>query len=157
MKPTELNLFYAPKDRLRLTVGDQISYITVKPAWSAPLSQPGRFLSLMNGKNEEIAMIEDPADLCPDSQAAVEQELRRRYLSATIRSIADARSEFGVTYWTAETDRGTREFVTQSLQENAQWLGEHHLLLLDVDGNRFEIQDLTALDLESQAIIQRIV
>ena len=41
LDPQSLNLFYYPKDRLRLTVGDEKSYHTVKPAWAAPLSRPG--------------------------------------------------------------------------------------------------------------------
>jgi hypothetical protein len=45
----------------------------------------------------------------------------------------------------------------QSLQENAQWLKENHLLLVDIDGNRFEAQDIRKLDAESQAIIEKIV
>ena len=40
MDPKSLKLFYEPKDRLRLTVGDEKSYHTVKPAWAAPLSRP---------------------------------------------------------------------------------------------------------------------
>lgn len=157
MNPSELYLFYEPKDRLRLTVGNEMSYPTVKPAWAAPLSRPNTNLALLNRKGEEIIMIADPSELPPDSLEAVQQELRKRYLTATVTHIHNARVEFGATYWNVETDRGTREFVTQSLQENAIWLSAHHLLLLDVDGNRFEIPDVTALDAHSQNYISAIL
>jgi len=56
-----------------------------------------------------------------------------------------------------DTDRGTREFVTQSLQENALWLSPTHLLLLDVDGNRFEIPNTESLNMRSRAFIGAIL
>ena len=149
MNPTGIKIFYQPKDRLRLTLEDR-SYLTVKPAWSAPLTRPSKFLALLDSKGEEITTINDPEELDEASLAAVQQELHRRYLTATVHKITHAKSEFGAGYWHVVTDRGERDFVTQSLQENAQWLSPVHLLLVDVDGNRFEIPDVSALDERSR-------
>lgn len=153
----ELKLFYEPKDRLRLTIGEEKSYPTVKPAWSSPLTHPGKYLALLDGKGKEITTITDPKTLSNESYAAVTEELRRRYLTATVTEITEAKAEFGATYWHVETDRGTRDFVTQSLQENVQWLSPIHLLLTDVDGNRFEIPDVGALDGKSRGYLERIL
>lgn len=149
MNPTGIKIFYQPKDRLRLTLEDR-SYLIVKPAWSAPLTRPSKFLALLDNKGEEITTINDPEELDEASLAAVQQELHRRYLTATVHKITHAKSEFGAGYWHVVTDRGERDFVTQSLQENAQWLSPVHLLLVDVDGNRFEIPDVSALDERSR-------
>jgi hypothetical protein len=157
MDASSLKLFYAPKDRLRLTVGEEKSYYTVKPAWAAPLSRPKQYLSLLDGKGNEIVMLKDPSTLPPDSWEAVQQELHRRYMTAQVKEIISARVEYGATYWSVVTDRGAREFVTQSLQENAQWLSPTHLLLIDVDGNRFEIPDVNALDPRSKGFITAIL
>ena len=99
----------------------------------------------------------DPNVLPPDSLKAAQEELRRRYLTATVRSILHAKQEYGATYWSVATDRGDRDFVTQNLQENAIWLSPTHLLLLDVDGNRFEITDTQALDEASRRAVERIL
>ena len=157
MNVADLKLYYEPKDRLRLTVGEEKSYPTVKPAWASPLSYPNKYLALLDGKGDEIITIADPKTLPKESLAAVEEELKRRYLTATVNHIKDARVEFGATYWSVETDRGERDFVTQSLQENAIWLSLHHLLLLDVDGNRFEIPDVRALDEQSRKFVHAIL
>lgn len=157
MDPKTLKLFYEPKDRLRLTVGDEKSYHTVKPAWAAPLSRPGQYLALLDGKGNEIITLPDPSVLPPESLRAANEELRRRYLTATVRVIAHAKQEFGATYWSVQTDRGDRDFVTQNLQENAVWLSPTHLLLLDVDGNRFEITDVSALDESSRRFVAAIL
>lgn len=155
--PTDLNLFFEPKDRLRLTVDDDRSYVTVKPAWASPLTYPNRFLALLDGKGDEIVMLERPEDLAGDSLTAVREELSRRYLTSQVLRVIDARSEFGATYWHVETERGPRDFVTQSLQENAQWLSPTHLMLSDVDGNRFELVDVTAFDPRSKAFLETIL
>ncbi len=155
--PQTLKLFYEPKDRLRLTIDGDRSYHTVKPAWAAPLSRPGQYLALLDGKGNAIVTLPDPSVLPPESLAAAKEELRRRYLTATVRAIAHAKQEFGATYWSVQTDRGDRDFVTQNLQENAIWLSPTHLLLLDVDGNRFEITDTKALDAVSQQYVAAIL
>jgi hypothetical protein len=157
MNLTDIKIFYAPKERLRLTVGDEKSYLTVKPAWAAPLSYPNRYLSLLDEQGEEIVLLPDLSALPPESRTAVERELRQRYLTATVTAVTHAKQEYGATYWSVETDRGPREFVTQNLQENALWFSDTHLLLVDVDGNRFEIPDVAALDARSRAYVQAIL
>lgn len=152
-----LMVFFAPQDRLRLTVNNEISYVVAKPVWSAPFTHPDRYLAFLDSKDKEIALISDPKDLDADSLAAVEEELRRRYLTTEVLSITHAKVEFGATYWNVETDRGHRDFVTQSLQENAQWLAANHLVLNDVDGNRFEIPDVMRLDPKSRSFIDTIL
>lgn len=102
-------------------------------------------------------MIEELSELDEASRIAVEFSIAQRYLTSRIERIVEARVEFGATYWTVQTNRGTREFVAQSLQENAQWMGENHLLLIDIDGNRFEILDVTAMDPQSQKYIDSIL
>lgn len=157
MNPADLKLFYHPKDRLRLTIDEEKSYLTVKPVWAAPLSRPNRYLALLDGKGQEIVTLPDPTQLPEESWLAVQEGLRRRYLTATVTAILHAKVEYGATYWSVETDRGPRDFVTQNLQENAVWLSDDHLLLLDVDGNRFEIPAVSALDARSRARIHAIL
>jgi hypothetical protein len=43
------------------------------------------------------------------------------------------------------------------LQETALWLSDDHLLLLDVDGSRFEIPSVAALDVRSRHLIESIL
>ena len=55
------------------------------------------------------------------------------------------------------TDRGERDFVVQSLSESCLWLSDTHILLVDVDGNRFEITDRYALDPTSQERLSTVL
>jgi hypothetical protein len=133
-------------------------WLQVRPAWASPISHPGKYLSLLDGKDREIVLLADGLDgLDGEGRAILAVELHRRYLTSQVVSVEHAHTEFGSTYWTVETDRGRREFITQSLQENAQWHSATHLMLIDVDGNRFEIRDTRALDEASQRLLTRIV
>ena len=153
----ELNLFREPPWTLRLTIGDDRSYVKVKVVRAAPLSYPDRYISFLDGKDEGICMVEDLGELDEGARAIVAEELDRRYLTSVVQEVHSLRNEFGTSYWDVQTNRGQREFVVQNVAENAQWLGDHRLLLLDVDGNRFEIPDLEALDRRSLGLIEQVL
>ncbi len=89
-------------------------------------------------------MIRDLSDLAPEDRPLVEEELRMRYITSVIRRVISLRREGGILYWETETDRGFRDLVVQSSDENIRWLGERRLLLIDVDGNRPADNDLKA-------------
>jgi hypothetical protein len=156
MKHEEIDIYYY-RSQLRMTVPNEQTYLRVKPAWAAPLSRPNQYLALLDGKDKEITLVVDPRTLKPKSWEAVQQELRQRYLTAVVTSIDNARQEYGATYWNVQSDRGPREFITQNLQETALWLSDDHLLLLDVDGSRFEIPSVSALDVRSRHLIESIL
>lgn len=146
IEPAELSLFYDPPGTLRLTVGTDRSYPQVRLFQAWPLSAPTRYLSLVDGKGEEIVMVEDLERLTPDSKIVAREELARRYLTARVLAVDEIRTEFGVTYWHVTTDKGPRDFVVQSMSEAAAWLSDSHVLITDVDGNRFEFPDLANYD-----------
>ncbi len=153
----KLRLFRAPAWLLRLTIDGDRSYLKVKVVRAAPLSHPTRYISLLDAKDEEICMIDDLAQLDLAARGLIEEELDHRYLTATIQQVHAVRNEYGTSYWDVQTDRGPREFVVQNVSENAQWLGDHRLLIIDVDGNRFEIPRLDKLDKKSLAAVEQVV
>jgi hypothetical protein len=154
---SELRLFYQPQGMPRLTVDNDRSYLKAKVVLAAPLSRPREHVSILDGKGEEIVMLPDLEALDAESRRVAEQELQRRYLTCQVRQLVSLRQEFGVTYWEADTDRGVRDFVIRDHQENCVWLSETHLLLIDVDGSRFEIPDRRLLDERSQQLLDSIL
>lgn len=155
--PTRIRLFREPAWMLRMTIEGDRSYLKVKIVRAAPLSNPAQYICFLDARDEVITMVKEPDDLDPDSQRIVQEELHQRYLTAVIERIHSVRSDFGVSYWDVQTNRGRREFVVQSVAESAQWLSERHLLLVDVDGNRFEIPSLDTLDQKSVGLIDQVL
>jgi len=156
IEPTQMRFFYEPPGTPRLTVGDNRSYRVVKVYQAWPLSEPGRHISFLDEKGEEITLLEDLSGLSVESREVVEEELRRRYLTARVEAVLDIRTEFGVTYWRVRTNRGERDFVVQSLTESCVWLGEGHVLIIDPDGSRFELANLREMDDESRRLLELV-
>lgn len=152
-----IRLFREPAWRLRMTIDGDRSYTRVKVVRAAPLSEPDRYICFLDVKDEAICMVKELSELAEANHEIVREELDTRYLTAYVSRVNNLRNEYGVSYWDVETDRGRREFVAKNVAEHAQWLGEHRLFLLDVDGNRFEFKDLTKLDKKSQAFIDIVL
>ncbi len=153
----DIILFRSPPWVLRLTVRNDRSYPRIKIVRAAPLSFSDRFISILDDKDVEIGMIDDLAEVDADTRALIEEELEKRYLTSIVKEIISIQSEYGTSYWEVETDRGRRDFVVQNVSENAQWPGDRRLLLLDVDGNRFDIPDLDALDHRSRKLVENLL
>ena len=66
-----------------------------------------------DGEEHELGIVADVAQLDPESLDAVMRELRLHYFVPVIRRILEIREEFGFLYWTVETDRGQKEFITR--------------------------------------------
>lgn len=142
--------FFRHGATLRLTVRDEVSYPKVTVLRVFPLSEPHRYLSVRYGDNKEVGLIVDPKELDGENRQLVEAELDRRYLVPTIQRVIGVKERFGTLEWKVETDRGLWSFTTRNLRENVAQPGDFRYLITDVDGNRFDVPDLTALDSTSQ-------
>ena len=97
-------------------------------------------------EGDEIGIVESLDDLTPEQAALVRDELDRRYFTPLIERVESLKEEFGYSYWTVHTDAGHRRFTVQSGKNNVTMVGEGRLVIVDVDGNRFEVADYTRLD-----------
>jgi hypothetical protein len=141
--------------QLRMTLADDCSYIDVTIISAFPLSDPRRYLSVCSTDSREIGMIADIRELDDQSRRLVEQDLERRYIVPVIRRVVAVKERFGTVDWTVETDRGVRRFTTRNLRENIIQPSPNRYLISDVDGNRYDVRDLAALDGASQAWLIR--
>jgi hypothetical protein len=74
-----------------------------------------------------------------------------------ISHIKSLREEYGVVYWSVETDQGPRDFVCRGLRDSVVELPDGRLIITDVDGNRFDIPDYTQLSRAAQTILDRVL
>ncbi|RKY78077.1 hypothetical protein DRQ00_05870 [candidate division KSB1 bacterium] len=157
LDPERIQLSRKSKQGVQLTISEEGSYSKIKIVRAFPLSHPDRYVAFLDDKDEEIGMVKDPKELDPQSRKIVEGELDKRYLVSIIKKIRSIRTDFGTSYWDVDTNRGRRDFVIQGVQDNVVWLGERRLLLVDVDGNRFEIPDYSSLDKKSASLLEEVL
>jgi hypothetical protein len=141
--------------RLRLTVEGDCSYLNVAAVRVFPLSDPQRYVSVRDAGDKEIGIIADLRALDAGSRRLVAEDLDRRYIVPVVRRVLTVKERFGTVDWTVETDRGVRRFTTRNLRENVVQPSHNRYLIADVDGNRYDVRDLAALDGASQAWLVR--
>ena len=61
---------------------------------------------------------------------------------------------FVFSYWEVESDRGPLSFAMHDTFRNIAKITESRVVLTDVDGNRYEIDDVLALDGKSYRKIE---
>jgi hypothetical protein len=121
-----------------------------------PWSEPRRHLSLRNQEDEEVAMIDDPSDLDPESRDALERALAEAGFVLEITRVLEVEEEIEIRNWTVETRQGPRTFQTH-LDAWPRPLRGNGLLVRDVAGDLYRINDLNQMDGESKELLWAFV
>lgn len=127
-----------------------------------PISHPSEFVALWTGasalEHRQIGMIRRMKELSPSSLLAVEHELAKRYFIHYIQKINAITDELGFLYWNVETDKGHMEFMTRRWDRSTVAEGgPNGRIILDVDYNRYEIENLDALDEDSRETFDKYI
>ena len=122
-----------------------------------PLGEPERWISVLDTEGHELGIMQDLEGLDTESRRLVLEELRRRYIVPQIQRILSCKEKFEMVEWEVQTDRGTTAFLTRNLRDNLQQPDEGRLILTDVDGNRYDIADVRALDMRSRNLLEQHV
>jgi len=157
LEPASMRLFEDDSGRLRLTIEGKRSYTDVKVVRAFPFSDRDHFIAFLDGRDRVIALVTDPQDMTPESRDAALKALERRYFIPTIQHVLSLKEEFGAVYLDVETDRGRRQLVAKGLRDAIVDLGAGELLITDVDGNRYRIDDWRRLDLRSRRFLETVV
>lgn len=153
LDPQRLRFWRTAGGILRVTLEDELTCLKVSVARAFPLSHPEEYISLRDGAGKELGLLRRLKDLPRDARALVEEELWRRYFQPQIEAILSLTERFGVATWKVRTNRGEHEFFTRNVRDSVAELGPQHYMVTDVDGNRYEIPDLTKLDPRSASLL----
>src|SRR5262245_26246171 len=98
-----------PFGGLTLTVGMGVDeFQNVRPVRAFPLSAPDRDISLLDAEGEEIGVIRDVNELDRQSRDVLVEELELVYLGTRVSAVKNVTSNYGISTWELETDRGPR-------------------------------------------------
>lgn len=154
-----INIKYlTPENALFVQVNEFITLTTLGPEKkeygkvslrrSFPYEFRYEYISVLDGDEREIGMIRDIA-LFPALEEVLRAELDRRYYTLKINKINYFKERYGFSYWKTETDRGPADFTLKDTYRSIYKIGASHIAITDVDGNRYEIDDVHALDKKS--------
>lgn len=137
---------------LYLTAGDHEQRVSLRRVF--PFEKLWEYISVLNTDEEEVGIIRDLDGWDAETRDLLHGELERRYYSPVITRINSFKERYGFSYWKVTTPEGDMEFTLHDTYKSLIRVGSDRVILLDVDGNRFEIPDVHALDHKSYRKIE---
>lgn len=136
-----------------LKKGDKEEFFErVVPVRAFPVSEPDSFISIREpdtkdvGKGAEIGLIENLNDFDENSVSLIKKELDKRYFTPIIQKIYSIKEQFGFLYFEVLTSAGKSSFVMNNPSSNIRVLEDKRSLIYDIDGNCFEIPEISKMD-----------
>ncbi len=142
---------------IRLEVEDAFCIPSARVRRAFPLSKPDGFLSLQGADGKEIAMVRSLDEVDSASRALLEEELDRRYFTPRISQIVGLRQDAGMWRFDVQTQRGPVEFFVRNWRDSAVEIATNRWQIMSVDGGRFEIANLAALDAGSLRLLDQLL
>lgn len=117
-----------------------------------PLTEEEKYISIReaNEKAKEIGMIEDLAAMGKDMADMIREQLKLRYFMPVIEKIISLKDEYGYAYFEAKTNFGVCRFTTGTGADSFLNLGAGRYLIVDLDGNRYEIPNVDRLSVQER-------
>ena len=132
-----------------LDVKRQPFYERVRIRRAFPFSLAERYVSVLDNDQNEIGLIED-ISVFPDEQAGLlREELERVYFCPEILKINSVRERLGYAYFGVVCDTGEREIPLRDIYRSIIRVNDDRIVIIDIDGNRYGISSLKALDKNS--------
>src|SRR5205085_9319857 len=101
---------------------------------------------------DEVALVDDPAELEPVSRAALERALAEAGFVLRVTRVHAIDEEVEIRHWVVETAQGPRTFQTH-LDEWPQALPDGGLLIRDVAGDLYTLPAPADLDRRSRELL----
>ncbi len=123
------------------------TYERVSVCRAFPFTAPEEYISVRepDEKAKEIGVIRALAELEPEQAQMIREQLALRYFMPKIRKITEIKDEYGYAYFDVLTDMGEAHFVIPMSGGAIVALSDVRLMITDLDGNRYEIEDVTKL------------
>lgn len=129
--------------------------VNARVARCFPWTFPDQYIALCDSDGKELTLLSSLDDVShAPSRKLLEEELRDKVFNPKITKILEFNHEFGITSIRAETDRGQVNFQIRG-RDDIRVLSAKRALFRDVDGNTYELPDVTALDAAGQNHLKR--
>ena len=106
----------------------------------------------MDGK--ELGILRD-ADALPAEQAAlVRTELDSRYFCPSVTEILSIKEKMGYFYFDVKIGTYPKVFAVKDISKSIKMLNDQCIIITDVDGNRYLIENVWTIDAKSRRRIE---
>jgi hypothetical protein len=125
-----------------------------------PLSDPVDYISVVRPAkpdNEEIGIIKHLADLAPEQQRLVVNDIKFRYFVPEIEDITSVEESAGLYEMDLKTERGPRRIFIMNPRESIASTDDGILLITDVEKCRYKITRFSTLSSRSKTEFEKVI
>lgn len=138
---------------LRLSLADGTVHESLEPRRLFPVSDTQHYISLLDDKEKEVALVRDVAELDEESAAALAACFGEFYRIPYITRVLETREKFGSLTFVVETDHGGPvTFRIRNRHSDIKASGTR-VLIRDASDNRYEIPNYEMLDAASKRLL----
>jgi len=121
---------------------------------SLPIQEPMKYISVADHENNEIGIIRAVEDLSNNQQDIVINELDNRYYAPNVLEVLSVKDKLGYVYieMRVQNKNGKsyeKNCAIKDVNRNIRMLSDSSMIIFDVDGNRYIVEDLDKLDKHS--------
>ena len=139
---------------VKLTLNDGTVFEELEPRRLFPHTNTQQYITLLNEKEKEVALIKELKDLDSDSRKALEACFTEYYMIPKISRVLHVEDKFGALKMSVMTDRGEISFRIRNRHSDIKMLRKNgRVLIRDSDDNRYEIPCFEDLDRHSKHLL----
>ena len=131
---------------------ERIGIVEAKRAF--PYELPDEFIVLEDENGGDKGFIRSLSERSAEEREILAAALELRYFMPKILHIEKVNDRFGFSYFKVETASGPIEFSVRDPYRSIMVLGRR-MIVTDVDGNRYEIEDVDALPANERKRIEQ--
>jgi Domain of unknown function (DUF1854) len=153
LDPAHVQAWMNEKGRLEVRLPDGSVHTNARVTLAFPISRPKRFIYLVAEDGTELGVIAEPRRMERETRDLLLDQADQAYFMPRITRVLHINEEMGIARWEVETDRGWSAFDVVARSESHWYVGRNKVVVRDADGNRYLIEDLTALDGRSRRML----
>ena len=128
---------------------DGTEYKRVILTRAMPMTLPDKYICISDIEKNEIGIIEDISVFDEGQRELINNELSQRYFCPSITEIKSVTEKFGNFYFDVMIGDYKKNFTVKNLTKNVRYHGDG-FDIIDVDGNRYRIDDYNAISKKSR-------
>jgi len=140
-----------------LDIDRKSHYDRVKLRRAFPFTSSENYISVLDEDLNEIGLIEDITVYPEYEIVLIREELERVYYSAHILKIKSVKEKLGYAYFAVQCDCGDIDIPLRDIYRSIIRIGEDRIVMIDVDGNRYYIDSVEALDKKSRKKLEMYI
>jgi len=122
-----------------------------------PINNPGEYICVLDTESKEIGILRNLDGLSDIQAGLVKRELALRYYSPRIDKITSSKEKMGYVYFDLVTNAGKKSIAVKDVTKSIRRLDDGRILILDVDGNRYVVEDALKLERSSMKWIESYI